>query len=113
MKSEELDGPSPGLTFGAGRRRAVLGFAILASLLFQVFAVRQIAGPIARGVSDFSGFYTAGKIVESGNGNQLYDESTQARVEGNYTVRSLQGGFLPYNLMLRIPDLRGMLARSG
>jgi hypothetical protein len=66
-------------------------------LLFQVFAVRQIAGPIARGVSDFSGFYTAGKIVESGNGNQLYDESTQARVEGIYTVRSLQGGFLPYN----------------
>jgi hypothetical protein len=68
---------------------------------------REFSVPVQRGVDvaepdrdrphDFSAFYMGGKIVASGNGGNLYDLATQARVEGAYTVRSDSASFLPYN----------------
>jgi hypothetical protein len=78
-------------------RRVLIGFAVITSLLLHFNVAWMLRGQIATGVTDFSAFYTGGKIVVSGNGSNLYDLATQERVEGAFTVRKHSAGFLPYN----------------
>jgi hypothetical protein len=78
-------------------RRLLIGLALIGSFLSQFSVVWMLRNQIAIGFSDFSAFYMGGKIVASGNGGNLYDLATQARVEGAYTVRSDSASFLPFN----------------
>ncbi len=78
-------------------RRNLIFLAVLGSLLVQFLVAWQLRGQIASGYSDFSAFYTAGKIIDTGNGKHLYDLRTQAQIESTFTVRKDQTGFLPYN----------------
>jgi len=78
-------------------RRLLIGLALIGSFLSQFSVAWMLRNQIAIGFSDFSAFYMGGKIVASGNGGNLYDLVTQARVEGAYTVRSDTASFLPYN----------------
>ncbi len=70
------------------------GGMFLIHLLF-FWSVRDL---IAKGYGDFTIFYTAGKIVRSNLGNQLYDNSTQYKFQQEFAsgVRIRQGP-LPYN----------------
>src|SRR5438445_5673125 len=63
--------------------------------LLVFWGVRDL---IAKGYGDFTIFYTAGKIVRSNLGNQLYDNSTQYKFQQEFAsgVRIRQGP-LPYN----------------
>ena len=78
------------------RRHVIIGSAVLITFLYQFGVAWMLRGQMEKGYSDFSCFYTGGKIVASGNGGNLYDLATQQRVEGAYTVRSNAAGFLPY-----------------
>jgi hypothetical protein len=78
-------------------RRILIGLAVIASLLLQFNVAWMLRDQIAMGLTDFSAFYTGGKIVASGNSSNLYDLATQQRVEGAFTVRTHSAGFLPYN----------------
>jgi len=53
---------------------------------------------ISKGYPDFTIFYSAGKIVGSGLGPQLYDESTQYRIQQEFAAGvTTRQGPLPYN----------------
>ena len=77
-------------------RRVLIGFALIGSFLFQFSVAWMLREQIATGITDFSGFYTAGKIVASGDGVHLYDPATQQRVEGAFTVRGHSASFLSF-----------------
>jgi hypothetical protein len=76
--------------------RILICLALIVGILFQFGVAWMLRKQIALGFSDFSAFYTAGKIVAAGDGGHLYDLATQARVEGAFTVRSTPTSFLPY-----------------
>jgi hypothetical protein len=78
------------------KRRVLIGFALIGSILFQFGVAWRLRKQIATGITDFSGLYTGGKIVASGNGGNLYDLATQERVEGAFTVRGHSTGFLSF-----------------
>jgi hypothetical protein len=70
----------------------VLG--ILATHVFFLWSVRE---RIARGDPDFTVFYTAGKILREGRGNQLYDARTQHAVQLQFTANAdIRQGPLPF-----------------
>ena len=53
---------------------------------------------VRKGYPDFTIFYSAGKIVRSGLGEQLYDEKTQYRTQQEFASGvSIRHGALPYN----------------
>lgn len=55
----------------------------------------------ARGYADFSAFYTAAKIVQRGQGRQLYSRSLQTQVQKEFSEAArVRGQALPY---LRLP----------
>jgi hypothetical protein len=78
-------------------RRVLIGLAVIGSILFQFRVAWMLREAMASGRTDFPAFYTGGRIVASGNGGNLYDLATQQRVEGAISVRTPEGGFLPYN----------------
>jgi hypothetical protein len=77
-------------------RRLLIGLALMGSFLSQFSVAWMLRNQIAIGLTDFSGLYTGGKIVASGNGGNLYDLATQEQVEGTYTVRGHSTGFLSF-----------------
>ena len=78
------------------RRRILIGLALIGSILVQFSVAWKLREQIATGITDFSGLYTGGKIVASGNGGNLYDLATQARVEAAFTVRGHSTGILTF-----------------
>jgi hypothetical protein len=53
---------------------------------------------IQRGYADFSIFYTAGRILRQGSGEELYNEARQETVQRSFAAAvSEQGEILPYN----------------
>src|SRR5947199_2460862 len=53
---------------------------------------------IRKGYPDFTIFYSAGKILREGLGTELYDETTQYRVQQEFAAGvSIRQGPLPYN----------------
>jgi len=70
-------------------------------LLSYIWVVPRFYDYGARGYADFSAFYTAGKIVQSGQGHQLYDRTVQTQVQKEFSEAArVRGQALPY---LRLP----------
>jgi len=70
----------------------LLGFAAL-----NAWMIWQVHDPILRGYVDFASFYTAGRIVRSGESPRLYDPALQWKVQQEFasTVK-IRRGPLPY-----------------
>ncbi len=89
-------------------RRNLIIIGIVGGILLQLVVAWQLRNQIAVGLPDFSNFYTAGKIVDMGQGSRLYDFAMQAHVEGMYTIRADPGSFLrfyhaPFEVLLYAP----------
>jgi hypothetical protein len=54
-------------------------------LLSYAFVAPRLFNSAVRGYSDFSNFYTAGKIVQMGQGHQLYDLPWQTHVQSQFS----------------------------
>jgi len=80
----------------ASLHRILICLALIVGILFQFGVAWTLRKHIALGFSDFAVYYTAGKIIVTGDGAHLYDLATQARVEGTFTARSNAVSFLPY-----------------
>lgn len=76
--------------------RAATFVMILFFILVQLGFVYLLRDSIRRGFPDFISFYTAGKIVATGNGSRLYDLTLQQHIQGAYSIRSDAGSFLPF-----------------
>lgn len=84
-------------------------------VLLQFGAAWLLKENIKAGFSDFRNFYTAGKIVNEGKGDQLYDRSLQAQVQNTFVAPSLRGAShflafihppfeaIAYGLLARMP----------
>jgi hypothetical protein len=70
----------------------LLGFAAL-----NAWMIWQVHDPILQGYVDFASFYTAGRIVQSGQSPRLYDPALQWKVQQEFasTVK-IRRGPLPY-----------------
>ncbi len=79
----------------AAMRIATFGM-ILFFILVQLGFVYLLRESIRRGFPDFISFYTAGKIVATGNGSHLYDLTLQQQIEGAFSIRSNAASFLPF-----------------
>src|SRR5215510_11963207 len=80
------------------RNKTILGLYLLSMLFLHVVLAWSVRGLIRQGYPDFKIFYTAGKIIREGHGSQLYDETTQLRVQESFVSTSiLRTGLLPYN----------------
>jgi Glycosyltransferase family 87 len=68
------------------------GFAVLNGVI-----VWQLRDSIAQGYGDFAAFYTAGKIVERGEGRRLYDRELQWRIQEEFAAQvAIRQSPLPY-----------------
>jgi hypothetical protein len=66
-------------------------------ILSYVWVAPGVYGHAASGAADFSTFYTAGKIVQRGQGHQLYDLAVQTQVQSEFSrTAALRNRALPY-----------------
>jgi hypothetical protein len=66
-------------------------------ILSCLWVAPGVYGHAARGAADFSTFYTAGKIVQRGQGHQLYDWGVQTQVQSEFSrTAALRNRALPY-----------------
>lgn len=96
------------MEFPSGPRRNLALLAMVGGIFIQLIVAWQLRDQIAAGMPDFSNFYTAGKIVDLGEGSKLYDFATQARIEGTYTIRANPASFLrfyhaPFEVLVYAP----------
>jgi hypothetical protein len=79
-------------------RSIVLAVTILLSLYLQFGIAWQYRRSINEGSPDFRNLYTAGKIVDSGRADQLYNRDLQEQVQKSIFGGSVKGefNFLPY-----------------
>jgi hypothetical protein len=68
-----------------------------AMLLSYVWMAPRLYERMARGYADFSNFYTAGRIVQSGQGSRLYDLKLQTEIQSEFSEgAALRNRALPY-----------------
>jgi len=60
----------------------------LAILATHVFFLWNVRGRIARGDPDFTAYYTAGRMLRSGQAAQIYDPATEFKVQKEFTVNN-------------------------
>jgi alpha-1,2-mannosyltransferase len=79
-------------------RFIITAASIVLGLLLQSGTAWLLKANINAGFSDFRNFYTAGKIVNEGKSDRLYDASLQEQVQKTFVAPSLQHDFnyLPY-----------------
>lgn len=81
-------------------RRFAMRIATLVMILFfilvQLGFLYLLRDSIRRGFPDFISFYTAGKIVATGNGSHLYDLTLQQQIQGAFSIRTNADSFLPF-----------------
>ncbi len=72
---------------------------LTAMLFLHMFLAWNAWRGIRIGMPDFSIFYTAGEILHSGRGYELYDDTVQEAVQRSFAPMSLQkrGSFIPFN----------------
>lgn len=78
--------------------RTLIGIFLAGMLSLQLLVAWSSRDLVRKGYPDFTIFYSAGKIVRQGLGKQLYDESTQYRIQQDFASGvSIRQGALPYN----------------
>jgi hypothetical protein len=66
-------------------------------LLLYIWMAPRLYDRMARGYADFSNFYTAGKIVQTGQRGRLYDLTWQTQVQSSFSeAAALRNRALPY-----------------
>ncbi|HEY1578974.1 MAG TPA: glycosyltransferase family 87 protein [Terracidiphilus sp.] len=95
MSSTSTD-PIPVIQHSTARRRLLVVFSTVLSLLIPCGVAWQLRGRINSGSSDFSAFYAAGEIVRSGNGARLYDPTVQLNAERAIPRVGLENELLAY-----------------
>jgi hypothetical protein len=81
----------------AGKWKSAAVVFLVGMVLVHAVALWQLRGYILRGYTDFAAFYTAGKIVRSGQGARLYDRSLQWEVQQGFaSTVEIRRGPLPY-----------------
>ena len=94
--------------------QAKLALYFCGMIVLHANVLWQSAESVARGLPDFSIFYTAGRIVRDGQGARLYDDSLQEPVQRSFAPLAAErrgGAILPYNhlpfeVMLFVPLAR-------
>lgn len=78
------------------RRMLVLYFVAMIALHGDVLWQSRQSIPL--GLPDFSGAYTAGRILRQGNGSRLYDDELQESIQRSFSPLAVQkrGTILPY-----------------
>jgi hypothetical protein len=91
LSAQENSRPISSFAFRSGVL-CLLGFAAL-----NAWMIWQVHGSILQGYGDFASFYTAGRIVQSGQSPRLYDPALQWKVQQEFasTVK-IRRGPLPY-----------------
>jgi glycosyl transferase family 87 len=76
-----------------------LAIFLIGMMLIHLWLLRQGWQGIRIGLPDFSIFYTAGKIVRSGQAARLYDNALQESVQSEFAAEGIarRGSILPYN----------------
>ncbi len=76
-----------------------LAIFLIGMMSVHLWLVRQALAGIRMGLPDFCIFYTAGKIVGSGQGARLYDNVLQQSVQTEFAPEGVarRGSILPYN----------------
>ena len=82
---------------------------LVSTLVSYGWVARSVYDSATRGYADFSVFYAAGKIVQRGQGHQLYDLELQTRVQKEFSEpailrnRALPYMRLPFEALLFVP----------
>jgi hypothetical protein len=79
------------------RKQSLLFLAVIGAILIQLLPIWQLRERIKNGSSDFSMFYSAGQIVASGQGSNLYDLGTQREAQQIFTTQFGRTPLLPFN----------------
>ena len=76
----------------------MLVFCFSAMILLHGYVLWQARRSIPEGLPDFSGAYTAGRILRDGQGRRLYDDVLQESIQRSFSPRAVQkrGTILPY-----------------
>lgn len=76
----------------------MLVFCFTAMILLHGYVLWQARRAIPEGLPDFSGAYTAGRILRDGHGSRLYDDVLQESVQRSFSPVAVQkrGTILPY-----------------
>ena len=80
-----------------GSKRKLLFVAVLGAVLIQLSPVWLLKEQIRNGSSDFSAFYSAGRIVSAGHGGQLYDLGVQREAQRIFSEKFGRPPLLPFN----------------
>lgn len=93
------------------RRKLVLYFT--AMIFLHGYVLWQARRSIPEGLPDFSGAYTAGRILRDGRGSQLYDDDLQESIQRSFSARAIEKRrtilpyiHLPYEALLYAPLAR-------
>src|SRR5664279_293232 len=76
--------------------RFLPSLAIGVLLLYSVGTFIQQKRALLAGTSDFSCFYSAGKMVVTGNGSRIYDYEAQKEAQRPFFVPNLRRSVLPF-----------------
>ncbi|HZQ68899.1 MAG TPA: glycosyltransferase family 87 protein [Terriglobales bacterium] len=80
------------------KTRKAVGLYLVCMTILHIGLIWNAAPLIRRGYPDFTHMYAAGKIVRAGLRHQLYDDSTQYRIQQEFASGvSIRHGALPYN----------------
>ena len=75
-----------------------LAVYFVAMIFLHGYVLWQARHSIPEGLPDFSGAYTAGRILRDGRGSQLYDDELQESIQRSFSARAIEkrGTILPY-----------------
>lgn len=79
------------------RKPNLLFLAVLGAVLIQLAPIWMLKEQIKSGSSDFSALYSAGHIVATGHGSQLYDLDTQREAQRIFPSKFGRPPLLPFN----------------
>ncbi|MGH9579140.1 MAG: glycosyltransferase family 87 protein, partial [Terriglobales bacterium] len=83
-----------------------LWWLVLAALLaVEAFAIYYFRDRIRKGETDFASFYAAGRVVQQGQGRELYRYETQREFQKEFPSRSVPLLFYhpPFQLVMFLP----------
>jgi len=70
--------------------RSMLVLYFVATIALHGDLLWQSRQSIPQGLPDFSGFYTAGRILREGYGSRLYDDVLQESVQRSFSERAVE-----------------------
>jgi hypothetical protein len=80
-----------------GKWRSLVVFFLIGLVVLNAAIIWQMRGLIAQGYGDFAAFYTAGKLVQRGHAEQMYDLDRQWTVQQEFAPQvKIRSGPIPY-----------------